>query len=309
MSVLSLLVTNDRFRECCFCYIHCSLDTSDHDVQSESTHTDFQRKTNEKSKRATVGLSRSMKICKVPNNVTLLERKSFISENVFQPVRLPHRRWTYWSALRFIQCKHRTRPAWLPYRNHSSKRMNANIVWWPSTRSSMDLYVIRFQSSLNDMFFSRVNSSACSVSFKITSRTSRSTPTHDVPSINIWIWSANELPVISLLSDCRSSTFSLQISIGTLLTNASWVRQFVTNHPSYKQDSVVNDEIAYDLLWKMTKVSTGEELCPEVLPRMSSKTTLDISAAVEQANSELEAKRSLMNQYSWSNCLATLFTG
>ena len=173
----------------------------------------------------------------------------------------------------------------------------------------MALYVIRFQSSLNDMFFSRMNSSACSVSFKITSRTSRSTPIHDAPSINIWIWSANELPVSSLASDRESSTFSSEIFIGTLLTNATWMRQFVTNHPSYKQDSVVNDEIAYDLLWKMTKVSIGEEHCPEVLPRMSSKTTLDISAAVEQANSELEAKRSLMNHHSWSHCLAVLFTG
>jgi len=83
---------------------------------------------------------------------------------------------------------------------------------------------------------------------------------------------------------------------GSLMTNASWMRNFVTNHPSYKHDSVVNDEIAYDLLWKMTRVSTYGEECRDVLPRMSSKTTLDISAAVEQANNELEVKRSLMNQ-------------
>jgi glutamate--cysteine ligase catalytic subunit len=81
------------------------------------------------------------------------------------------------------------------------------------------------------------------------------------------------------------------------MTNATWMRHIVTNHPAYKHDSVVNDEIAYDLLWKMTKISTGEEECSLVLPRMSSKTTLDISAAVEKENNQLEVKRSLMNQY------------
>ena len=117
------------------------------------------------------------------------------------------------------------------------------------------------------------------------------------------------LPVSSTISDPLTTKFSRLICIGTLLTNASWMRQFVLNHPSYKHDSVVNDEIAYDLLWKMTKVSTREEQCPEVIPHMSSKTTLDISAAVEQANSELEAKRSLMNQHSWVDGFAMLFTG
>ncbi|CAF1137038.1 unnamed protein product [Adineta steineri] len=53
---------------------------------------------------------------------------------------------------------------------------------------------------------------------------------------------------------------------GTLMTNAAWMRNIVTRHPAYKHDSVVSDEIAYDLLWKMTKISTGEEECPTVLP-------------------------------------------
>jgi glutamate--cysteine ligase catalytic subunit len=81
------------------------------------------------------------------------------------------------------------------------------------------------------------------------------------------------------------------------MTNASWMRYIVTNHPAYKHDSVVTDEIAYDLLWQMTKISTGEEECSRVLPHMSSKTTLDISAAVEKENNQLEVKRSLMHQH------------
>jgi len=80
------------------------------------------------------------------------------------------------------------------------------------------------------------------------------------------------------------------------MTNAIWMRHFISNHPSYKHDSVVTDEIAYDLLWKMKKITNDEEHCPEVLPRMLSKTTLDVSKAVENDNSQLEVKRSLMQQ-------------
>lgn len=32
------------------------------------------------------------------------------------------------------------------------------------------------------------------------------------------------------------------------MTTAAWLRQFVTSHPDYKKDSVVTDEIAYDLV-------------------------------------------------------------
>ena len=80
------------------------------------------------------------------------------------------------------------------------------------------------------------------------------------------------------------------------MTNAAWMRHFVANHPAYKHDSVVTDEINYDLLWKMTKIANEEEKCAEVLPRILSKTTLDVSAAVEKDNNESEVKRSLMQQ-------------
>ena len=43
---------------------------------------------------------------------------------------------------------------------------------------------------------------------------------------------------------------------GEILTGASWMRQFVMKHPAYKQDSVVSEEIAYDMLLQLTKVGT-----------------------------------------------------
>jgi len=35
--------------------------------------------------------------------------------------------------------------------------------------------------------------------------------------------------------------------IGKLITPASWIRNFIVTHPAYKNDSVVSDEINYDL--------------------------------------------------------------
>jgi len=54
--------------------------------------------------------------------------------------------------------------------------------------------------------------------------------------------------------------------IGTLLTNAMWMRQFVDNHPLYKHDSIVNDQIQYDLMWLMQRVSNGEQSIPLIRP-------------------------------------------
>ncbi|CAF0995553.1 unnamed protein product [Didymodactylos carnosus] len=46
---------------------------------------------------------------------------------------------------------------------------------------------------------------------------------------------------------------------GTTATNATWMRQFVSEHPSYKQDSLVTEEIQHDLMWAMQKVANGKE--------------------------------------------------
>lgn len=39
-----------------------------------------------------------------------------------------------------------------------------------------------------------------------------------------------------------------------IMTNAAWIRKFVTNHPSYRNDSVVNDEICYDLCREIREI-------------------------------------------------------
>jgi glutamate--cysteine ligase catalytic subunit len=45
---------------------------------------------------------------------------------------------------------------------------------------------------------------------------------------------------------------------GELNTTAQWIRNFVKEHVSYNQDSVVSDRIAYDLLMTSNRVQKGE---------------------------------------------------
>ncbi|CAM9636627.1 unnamed protein product [Chrysoparadoxa australica] len=52
---------------------------------------------------------------------------------------------------------------------------------------------------------------------------------------------------------------------GELPTAASWIRSFVSRHPDYKNDSVVGQSIAYDLLMECKAIGEGAKRCPELL--------------------------------------------
>ncbi|KAK1170903.1 glutamate--cysteine ligase catalytic subunit-like [Acipenser oxyrinchus oxyrinchus] len=52
---------------------------------------------------------------------------------------------------------------------------------------------------------------------------------------------------------------------GELMTMAQWMREFVANHPEYKQDSVITDKINYDLIVKCDQIANGAARCPELL--------------------------------------------
>mmetsp|Transcript_16985 Transcript_16985/g.22156 ORF Transcript_16985/g.22156 Transcript_16985/m.22156 type:complete len:310 (+) Transcript_16985:655-1584(+) len=52
---------------------------------------------------------------------------------------------------------------------------------------------------------------------------------------------------------------------GELVTPATWMRNFVRSHPSYKEDSVVSDEIAYDLMIACKEIGEGQRHVPELL--------------------------------------------
>ena len=63
--------------------------------------------------------------------------------------------------------------------------------------------------------------------------------------------------------------------LGELSTTATWMRNFITQHPDYKQDSIVNDRITYDLLVACDRISKGET-CAELTGSLHSRTIRDI---------------------------------
>ncbi|KAH0518962.1 Glutamate--cysteine ligase catalytic subunit [Microtus ochrogaster] len=52
---------------------------------------------------------------------------------------------------------------------------------------------------------------------------------------------------------------------GELMTVARWMREFIANHPDYKQDSVITDEINYSLVLKCNQIANELCECPELL--------------------------------------------
>ena len=56
------------------------------------------------------------------------------------------------------------------------------------------------------------------------------------------------------------------------MTTAKWIRRFLTSHPLYKRDSVVTEEMTYDLVKRMKDISEGVAPCPELTGKLISKT-------------------------------------
>ncbi|XP_042704739.2 glutamate--cysteine ligase catalytic subunit isoform X1 [Chrysemys picta bellii] len=52
---------------------------------------------------------------------------------------------------------------------------------------------------------------------------------------------------------------------GELMTVARWMREFIANHPDYKQDSVITDEMNYSLIRKCNQIAQEKAECPELL--------------------------------------------
>ncbi|GFH57971.1 hypothetical protein CTEN210_14447 [Chaetoceros tenuissimus] len=59
--------------------------------------------------------------------------------------------------------------------------------------------------------------------------------------------------------------FIEQRATGALITPATWMRKFVRNHPAYKGDSYVNQEIAYDLMVACKEIGEGTRHEEELL--------------------------------------------
>ncbi|KAJ2783853.1 glutamate--cysteine ligase [Coemansia javaensis] len=52
---------------------------------------------------------------------------------------------------------------------------------------------------------------------------------------------------------------------GSVMTAAAWIRNFVQGHPAYQFDSVVPDEVNYDLVTALDDIAAGRRAAPELL--------------------------------------------
>ncbi|KIY44398.1 glutamate-cysteine ligase catalytic subunit [Fistulina hepatica ATCC 64428] len=57
------------------------------------------------------------------------------------------------------------------------------------------------------------------------------------------------------------------VDISSLQTPATWIRNFVRSHPAYRRDSVVSQEINYDLMVAIDEIERGLRREPTLLPQ------------------------------------------
>ncbi len=100
-----------------------------------------------------------------------------------------------------------------------------------------------------------------------------------IPLMNVYLASATNLsknaqdviskyPLHKLLVQITHMTFVRYLTLiskrasGELMTNASWMRQFVASHPEYKNDSVVSEQICLDLVTACSDIANNKRSEP-----------------------------------------------
>ncbi|VDN11299.1 unnamed protein product [Dibothriocephalus latus] len=81
---------------------------------------------------------------------------------------------------------------------------------------------------------------------------------------------------------------------GELPTAASWMRQYIMNHPDYKHDSVVSAKVASDLMNECLAVTSGQSDVTEnplLRGTFSSRTAAHPPAATLSAHASLHERR------------------
>ena len=79
-------------------------------------------------------------------------------------------------------------------------------------------------------------------------------------------------------------------SRGHLMTNAAWMRQQILSHPAYAKDSVVTQEIAFDVLQRCRAVSEGKDAAPKLLGTYASGSAAAATAAAAAASASPTAE-------------------
>lgn len=95
--------------------------------------------------------------------------------------------------------------------------------------------------------------------------------------------------------DVAELTCALRRGTGSLQTTASWIRDFVRDHPAYKHDSVVSQEINFDLIHAIDEIERGVRREDKLLPKDyvgSDSLNIDLSACgILNSSSPVTVKR------------------
>lgn len=79
---------------------------------------------------------------------------------------------------------------------------------------------------------------------------------------------------------------------GDLQTPATWMREFVTKHPSYKKDSVVPEEACKDLMKRIIDISDCSKTEPTLLGNLC-----NCDDPVKPVQPPMEERRELLSRY------------
>jgi len=84
---------------------------------------------------------------------------------------------------------------------------------------------------------------------------------------------------------------------GRLKTTAKWMRDFVLQHPSYNHDSVVSEQICYDLVAACSEITNGTRDEPTLVFDHVSRTAPNLPTAMQhndQHLADMAAKRGVV---------------
>lgn len=78
------------------------------------------------------------------------------------------------------------------------------------------------------------------------------------------------------------------------MTTAGWIRSKIRSHPAYKFDSVVSDEMVYDVMQEAMKITRGEVSSYELLGAPISKSSCYLPDKCKKMQEQMDEYTKIM---------------
>lgn len=109
-----------------------------------------------------------------------------------------------------------------------------------------------------------------------------------LPLIEQYVQSVDDCDVDTGCTISQYLKLISQRSSGQIKTMARWVRDFVSSHPNYEQDSVVNEQICYDLVSVCAGVTYGTRDEPTLVFNHKTRSAPTLSSAQQRNEQHLK---------------------